>query len=154
MAVKFMDKMLSFMGFEEQTDMELEAVPSPEIEELPQLEDVNANKRRGQLVSINRQSQTRVMVVAPSSYDAVEDVANYLKNGRAVITCLDEIDRDLAKRIVDFMSGTAYALDGSIRRISEGIFLFAPPHILVEVDPSIDLREKKMSWVTGSVTHV
>ena len=153
MAVKFMDKMLSFMGFEEQTEMELEDT-SHDNEEPPLLEEVATGRRRGQLVSISRQSQTRVMVVAPSSYDAVEDVANYLKNGRAVITCLDEIDRDLAKRIVDFMSGTAYALDGSIRRIAEGVFLFAPAHILVEVDPAIDLRERKMSWVTGNVTHV
>ncbi|NLJ86390.1 MAG: cell division protein SepF [Firmicutes bacterium] len=153
MSAKFMDRVLSFMGFEEQTDVELESVPEEHVE-IPPLEEIPTGKRRGQLVAIGRQTQTRVMVVAPASYEAVEDVANYLKGGRAVITCLDEIDRDVAKRIVDFMSGTAYALEGTIRRISEGIFLFAPPHILVEVDPSIDLREKKMSWVTGNITHV
>ncbi|NMB12452.1 MAG: cell division protein SepF [Firmicutes bacterium] len=151
MGVRFMDKMLSFMGFEEETDLELEA---KEPMERPSVDETSTGKRKGQLVSISRQTQTRVMVVAPTSYDAVEDVANYLKNGRAVIACLDEIDRDLAKRIVDFMSGTTFALDGSVRRVAEGVFLFAPAHILVEVDPSIDLREKKMSWVTGSVTHI
>ncbi|NMB45882.1 MAG: cell division protein SepF [Firmicutes bacterium] len=152
MGVRFMDKMLSFMGFEEETGLEIE--PQEQMER-PQLEEVSGGgKRKGQLVSIGRQTQTRVMVVAPTSYDGVEDVANYLKNGRAVIACLDEIDRDLAKRIVDFMSGTTYALDGSVRRVADGVFLFAPAHILVEVDPSIDLREKKMSWVTGSVTHI
>ncbi|NLJ25878.1 MAG: cell division protein SepF [Firmicutes bacterium] len=152
MSVRFMDKMLSFMGFEEEPDLEVE---DKEHMERPQLEEVPTGRKKGQLVSIpGRQTQTRVMVVAPTSYDGVEDVANYLKNGRAVIACLDEIDRDLAKRIVDFMSGTTYALDGSVRRVAEGVFLFAPAHILVEVDPSIDLREKKMSWVTGNVTHI
>ncbi|NLK08284.1 MAG: cell division protein SepF [Firmicutes bacterium] len=156
MAVRFMDKMLSLMGFEEQADEpEFETASSDEMEEMPLMQDdFSATRRKGKLVSINRQTQTRVMVVAPTSYDAVEDVANYLKSGRAVIACLDEIDRELAKRIVDFMSGTAYALDGNIRRIAEGIFLFTPPHILIEVDPTIDLREEKMSWVTGNVTHM
>lgn len=151
MGVRFMDKMLSFMGFEEETDLEFD--PKDQMEK-PQLEDASSVKRKGQLVSIGRQTQTRVMVVAPTSYDGVEDVANYLKNGRAVIACLDEVDRDLAKRIVDFMSGTTFALDGSVRRIADGVFLFAPAHILVEVDPTLDLREKKMSWVTGNITHV
>lgn len=151
MGVRFMDKMLSFMGFEEETDLELEP---KELIEKPSTEEPSTGKRKGQLVSIGRQTQTRVMVVAPTSYDAVEDVANYVKNGRAVIACLDEIDRDLAKRIVDFMSGTTFALDGNVRRVAEGVFLFTPAHILVEVDPSIDLREKKMSWVTGNVTPI
>ena len=151
MAAKFMDKMLSFMGFEEEADVDVE---SQETVEQPQAEEAPAPRKRGLLVSIGRQTQTRVMVTAPTSYEEVEDIANYLKGGRAVIACLDEIDRELAKRIVDFMSGTTFALDGTVRRIAEGVFLFTPAHILVEVDPSIDVREKKMSWVTGSVTHV
>lgn len=151
MAVKFMDKMLAFMGFEEETEPEAEV---REKYETPQVQETTQSKRKGQLVAIGRQTQTRVMVTAPTSYEAVEDVANYLKSGRAVIACLDEIDRDLAKRIVDFMSGATFALDGTVRRIADGVFLFTPAHIVVEVDPSIDVREKKMSWVTGSVTHV
>ena len=151
MAAKFMDKMLSFMGFEEETELDVEA---QEKQETPQVQETPAAKRRGQLVTIGRQTQTRVMVTAPTTYEAVEEIANHLKSGRAVIACLDEIDRDLAKRIVDFMSGTTFALDGTVRRIADGVFLFTPAHILVEVDPSIDVREKKMSWVTGSVTHL
>lgn len=151
MATRFMDRVLSFMGFEEQTEWE-EDQPRQQVDR-PALEEVTGSKRKGQLISLGRQTQMRVMVLAPRSYDAVEEVANHLKNGRAVITCLDAIDRELARRIVDFMSGTTFAVDGKIQRIAEGIFLFTPANIEIEVDPTIDLREKKMAWVTGSVSY-
>ena len=65
----------------------------------------------------------RVVVLEPLSYDEVQQIADHLKGRRPVILRVTDLDRDLAKRIVDFASGTIYALDGSVQQLGDGIYL-------------------------------
>lgn len=67
-----------------------------------------------------------VLVYEPSSYDDVEKLIDYLKSKQPAIINLDGASPDTAQRVLDFMSGAIYALNGSVVRISGNIFLLSP----------------------------
>ncbi len=66
------------------------------------------------------------LMFTPASYDDVEVIIDHLKNHEAVIINLKEIKSVIAQRILDFISGAIYALDGSIQPIENGLFLLTP----------------------------
>lgn len=71
----------------------------------------------------------RMVVYQPQSYDDTQRIIDDLKSGRPVIANLEDLNVDIAQRVLDFLSGAIYGLDGSIRKVSRGIFLLAPPHV-------------------------
>jgi len=77
------------------------------------------------------QKSSKVILVEPRAYAEAQDISEHLKNKRAVVVNLQRIDRDQGLRIVDFLSGTVYALEGDIQRIGSDIFLCVPENIEV-----------------------
>ena len=73
----------------------------------------------------------KVVLVEPRVYAEAQDIAENLKNKRATIVNLQRIDRDQGIRIIDFLSGTVYALGGDIQRIGTDIFLCTPENVEV-----------------------
>lgn len=66
------------------------------------------------------------LMFSPASYDDVEIIIDHLKNHEAVIINLKDIKSAVAQRILDFISGAIYSLDGSIQPIENGLFLLTP----------------------------
>ncbi len=96
--------------------------------DLPALE--NQRKEKGNIVSLSSiQSQAKVILLEPHSYDEVQEIADYLKNRKAVVINVQRISRDQAKRIVDFLSGTVYAIGGDIQKLGSNIFLCTPDNV-------------------------
>ncbi|MCZ8539457.1 cell division protein SepF [Psychrobacillus psychrodurans] len=88
------------------------------------------------LVSIqNVQKSSKVILIEPRVYAEAQDISEHLKSKKAVIVNLQRIDKEQGIRIIDFLSGTVYALGGDIQRIGTDIFLCAPDS--VEVDGAI-----------------
>lgn len=81
------------------------------------------------------QKSSKLVIVEPRVYAEAQDIADQLKNRRAVVVNLQRIERDQAKRIVDFLSGTVYAIGGDIQKVGTDIFLCTPDN--VEVTGSI-----------------
>ena len=135
---KIMDKVLGFMGFEEE---EVEV-----YEEANQFED-EGKKKKGALFSLPNQKQMKVVVMEPSRFDEVQGVADNLKNRRSVIVNLENADKELSRRIVDFISGTTYALNGNIEKVGTDIFLFVPSN----VDVSSELHSQEKEKETKSI---
>jgi cell division inhibitor SepF len=75
------------------------------------------------------QKSSKVVLSEPRVYAEAQEVADHLKNRRAVVVNLQSIQRDQAKRIVDFLSGTVYAIGGDIQRIGMNIFLCTPDNV-------------------------
>ncbi|MDD4796145.1 MAG: cell division protein SepF [Eubacteriales bacterium] len=71
----------------------------------------------------------RMVVYQPQSYDDTQRIIDELKANRAIIINLENLKVDVAQRVLDFISGAVYALDGNVRKISRGIFLVAPPNV-------------------------
>jgi cell division inhibitor SepF len=93
------------------------------------------------------QKSSKVILCEPRVYAEAQEIADQLKNRRAVVVNLQSIQRDQAKRIVDFLSGTVYAIGGDIQRIGMNIFLCTPDN--VDVSGSISelvSEEEHQRW--------
>ncbi|MGI8715079.1 MAG: cell division protein SepF [Solirubrobacteraceae bacterium] len=84
----------------------------------------------------------RVHVVAPRSFNDVQDVADKFKETIPVILNLQGTDADLSKRLIDFSSGLTYALDGGMQRIADKVFLLTPRNVEVSAEERARLVEK------------
>ncbi len=71
-------------------------------------------------------AQMQVVLVKPERYDDVTSIADHLNDKKTVVLNLETADRDLSRRIVDFLSGATYANHGNMRKISKGTFLIVP----------------------------
>ena len=74
----------------------------------------------------------KMMLLEPRAYSESQQIADYLKNRSAVVVNLKRVTPDQAKRIVDFLSGTLYAIGGDLQKLGGGIFLCTPNNINVE----------------------
>jgi cell division inhibitor SepF len=82
------------------------------------------------LTNVGRRG-TEVSVYSPRSYQDVVEIADSLRNRQVVIVNLQNADRALLQRVVDFMSGVAYTIDGKIQKLAEAIYLVVPAGIVV-----------------------
>ena len=80
---------------------------------------------RAKTVSFN-QSQMQVVLVKPDRYDDVTTIADHLNDKKTVVLNLESADKDLSRRIVDFLSGATYANHGILRKVSKATFLIVP----------------------------
>ena len=77
-------------------------------------------------------SENKMILLEPRAYSESQQIADYLKNRSAVVVNLKRVTPDQAKRIVDFLSGTLYAIGGDLQKLGGGIFLCTPNNLNVE----------------------
>ena len=77
-------------------------------------------------------AENKMILLEPRAYSESQQIADYLKNRSAVVVNLKRVTPDQAKRIVDFLSGTLYAIGGDLQKLGGGIFLCTPKNINVE----------------------
>ncbi len=88
---------------------------------------------------------SKMMLLEPRAYSESQQIADYLKNRSAVVVNLKRVTPDQAKRIVDFLYGTIYAIGGDIQKLGGGIFLCTPNNVNVEGTISDDNGPSKSS---------
>lgn len=92
----------------------------------------SSQKQNQNVVSLQSlQKSSKMMLLEPRVYAEAQDIADHLKNRRSVVVNLQRIEHDQAKRIVDFLSGTVYAIGGDIQKIGSNIFLCTPDNVEV-----------------------
>ncbi|MBU9720428.1 MULTISPECIES: cell division protein SepF [Bacillaceae] len=95
-----------------------------------QSHDYKGERDKNNVVSLTSiQTQAKVMLIEPHSYDEVQEIADHLKNRKSVVINLQRLPHDQAKRIVDFISGTVYAVGGNIQKLGSNIFLCTPDNV-------------------------
>lgn len=89
------------------------------------------SQQHGSVASIHNfpDAQTEVVILKPLTYEDAQEVCNQVKRKKACVINLEKVDYPLAQRIMDFLSGACYSLDGRIQRVANNIFLFAPDNI-------------------------
>ncbi|MFC5450170.1 cell division protein SepF [Paenibacillus aestuarii] len=125
-----MNKFMNFLGLQE----EEEIVERERIVETPEEPETNPYELRNKskannVVSIHSQKNARVVLSEPRTYEETQDIADHLRSRRAVVVNLQRVRGDQAVRIVDFLSGTVYALNGSISKLGPNIFLCTPDSV-------------------------
>ncbi len=131
--MSFKEKFKHFFNTEEEYEY-IEEVEAPSETSLasrnPQQNVVNLTK-------IER-STAKVILYEPRSYQEVQEIADNLLNNRSVVINLHKVDRQQAKRIVDFLSGTVYAIKGDIQKLGLSTFLCTPENVEVTGEISVD----------------
>lgn len=125
MAAKVLDKLMSFFGMDEPDEKD-------EISEVS--ETVIPYNRKPKIVNIHTQSQVKVLIVKPERFEQVQNICNELKNKKPVIIDLQSLEKTDAQRLIDFLSGATYALNGEIKKISNYIFFIAPDNFDISGD--------------------
>ena len=141
MAKKF-DKVLEFFGIENnedvvETEEDFTAAPVDEEPVRPmrkrkeptELAAVEPRGRRNKPalgVVAGGQGRQNMVLYQPQSNEDTQSIIDYMKNHRAVIINLETLEKETAQRILDYVSGASYALNGKIHKISNEIFLLAP----------------------------
>ena len=77
-------------------------------------------------------SKYRVVLVKPEEFDTATTIAKHIRQGNTVILNCEETDENVARRVIDFLSGCAFALDGSIKKASKKVIIIAPREVGVE----------------------
>ncbi|WP_338753920.1 cell division protein SepF [Bacillus sp. FJAT-52991] len=114
-----------------------EETDTAEQEEIKQPKSVKKN-----VVSLQSvQKASKVILFEPRVFAEAQEIADHLKNRKAVIVNLQRIQHDQAKRIVDFLSGTVYAISGEIQQLGPKIFLCTPDNVEVSGNISQFLPE-------------
>lgn len=125
-ASNLMNKVWGFLGIEqEDNDEEYEVdnyVDEPEEEEEEEKKGLFGRK----VVNMPQSNQIKMVISQPTTFEQSEEICQFLKERKSCIVNLEYVNKDVARRIVDFISGGVYALNGHIQKISNSIFLIAP----------------------------
>ncbi len=113
-------------------------------EEEQQPEEVGGFFKRNKVVNMP-QTQVRMVISQPTNFEQAEEICTYLKNRKSVIVNLEYVNKDVARRIVDVMSGAVHALDGHIQKVSNSIFLIAPTYYEISTEMARDEIKNKLS---------
>lgn len=132
-----MNRFMNFLGLQEEEEViEREKVMTPTQEESEQDNAFEARKQQqtksNNVVSIHSQKNVRVVLIEPRTYDEAQEIADHLRSRRPVIVNLQRVRKEQAVRVVDFLSGTVYALNGNISKLGPHIFLCTPDSVEIQ----------------------
>ncbi len=147
----FVDKMLGVLGIaqDEGYDEEEEVyVDDEEMEEAPATTSLFGRKKN--VTMLPSAQNVKVVISQPNSYDQASEICEHLKEKKSIIVNLEYVNKDVARRIIDFMSGAVYALDGNIQKISNSIFLIAPYNYEITnevIKETVKEKANSVSWI-------
>lgn len=111
-------------------------------------------RRNNKVVNMPQaQNQAIKMVISqPTTFEQSDEICSFLKEKKSIIVNLEYVNKDVARRIVDFISGGVYALDGYIQKVSNSIFLVAPSNYEITNEMAREEMKSKLSvsWLKNN----
>lgn len=110
-------------------------------------------RRNNKVLNMPQQGQAIKMVISqPTTFEQSDEICSFLKEKKSVIVNLEYVNKDVARRIVDFISGGVYALDGYIQKVSNSIFLVAPSNYEITNEMAREEMKNKLSvsWLRNN----
>ena len=99
--------------------------------------NTNTTTRRSgpaKVMSLNNNTAMQVILVKPDRFDNVSEIADHLRDKKAIVLNLESTNKDVARRLVDFLSGVAYALDGKIKKVAISTYILTPFNVEIVGD--------------------
>ncbi len=120
----------------EDEDEEFEDFEEPARSSRDAFEDrrVKVDDRRNKVVNIHATTQLKVVLVKPERFENASEIADHLKDKRTVVLNLESTNKDIARRLIDFLSGVAYAGEGKIKKVAANTYIITPYHVDIEGD--------------------
>ena len=147
---KLINKMLNLVGFETEDEelIEEEGKKTTEPDFAPY------SGRKNKIVNMPSIAQMKVVVMQPDMFDDASIICDHLKGKKPVVVNLESAEKEVARRIVDFLSGSVYALDGTIQKVSNTIFIVAPHNVDVMGEFKDELRNKgTLPWMKAHASN-
>ena len=157
MAGAVMNKIWDFLGIEnadeEEEEIDDRAYNYEYEEEEEETEGINKLfGRKSKVVNMPQVQQIKMVISQPTSFEQSEEICNYLKERKSVIVNLEYVNKEVARRIVDFISGSVHALEGHIQKISNSIFLIAPTNYEISNEMAREEIKNRLSvsWLKNN----
>ena len=88
-----------------------------------------SSAKNNKVVNISGSSQMQVVLVKPERFEAVAEIADHLREKRTVVMNLEQTNKDISRRLIDFLSGVVYAHEGKIKKIANSTYLITPYNV-------------------------
>lgn len=150
----FMDKLKSITGFEPEDPEDLDEYDDEYEEEEEEYEErprdfrpaprQTSSRRGSNVVDIPTKATLQVVLAKPERFDDASAIADHLNEKRTVVLNLESADRNVARRLIDFLSGVAYANAGQLKRVANSTFIITPYNVSVTGDLLDELENNGM----------
>lgn len=156
MAGAIMNKVWNIFGMDAQDDRNDEEEFENNEEEYNQEDEIEDRKiwgrRNNKIVSLPQAQQVKMVISQPTSFEQSEGICDLLKEKKSIIVNLEYVNKDVARRIIDVISGAVHALDGHIQKVSNSIFLIAPFNYDIATDMAREEIKNKLSvsWIRNN----
>ncbi len=149
MAGALMEKVWGLFGVEpaEDREEEIEEVDTEEVEndEEEQEDKKLWGRKNNKVVAMPQVQQVKMVISQPTTFEQAANICDLLKQKKSVIVNLEYVNKDVARRIIDVVSGAVHALDGHMQKISNSIVLIAPFNYDIENEIARDEIKSKLS---------
>lgn len=146
-------KVKSLLGFDEYDegydDYEVDEYESETGEEEDSIEPVITSKKNvnNKVVNIHTSSSIKVTITKPVDYEEATEICEALKNRRIVLVNTTALELKIAQRLLDFISGSCYALGGELQQIEKGVYLLSPSNVEVTNELKNEISSKALfNW--------
>ena len=154
MAGAIMNKVWDLFGMDtaepEETNEGIENIY--DYQEEPEEEEEKKFFGKKKVVSMPQVQPIKMIISQPTNFEQSEEICNFLKERKSVILNLEYVNKDVARRIVDFISGGVFALDGHIQKVSNSIFLIAPANYEISNEMAREEIKSRLSvsWLKNN----
>ena len=157
MAGAIMEKVWGLFGMDPAEDREeeienYELEEEEDTEEEPEERKLFGRKNNSKVVSMPQVQQVKMVISQPTNFEQAANICDLLKQKKSVIVNLEYVNKDVARRIIDVISGAVHALDGHMQKISNSIVLIAPFNYDIENEMARDEIKNKLSvsWLKNN----
>ena len=152
-----MNKVWDLFGMDSQEEEEYEeenVYDYEDEEEVVEDRKLFGRKNKDKVVNMPQANANAIKMVIsqPTTFEQSDEICSFLKEKKSVIVNLEYVNKDVARRIVDFISGGVYALDGYIQKVSNSIFLVAPSNYEITNEMAREEMKSKLSvsWLKNN----
>ena len=118
---------------EDEDDYEEDFTPVNNVKDLPRDRDRDRDRdidrRSNKVVNIHTTTQLQVVLVSPTRFENASEIADHLRDKRTVVLNLEQTDKNIARRLIDFLSGVAYANEGTITKVALSTYIITPYNV-------------------------
>lgn len=122
------NKFMNFLGLQEEEEV-LEQDRRYDLADEPETQTNEVRKVKNNVVSLHTQKTSKLVLCEPRNYEETQAIADHLRSRKAILVNLQRVRPEQAMRIVDFLSGTVYALNGAIAKVGPNIFVCTPDSV-------------------------
>ena len=161
MSGAIMEKVWGLLGVEPEQDQdeEMENVDYIETDNVQETEDEEDRKlwgrKNSKIVNMPQTQQVKMVICQPTTFEQSESICTLLKEKKSIIVNLEYVNKDIARRIVDVVSGAVHALDGNLQKVSNSIFLVAPYNYDITNEMAREEIKNKLSvsWIRNNANN-